>query len=106
MTLSSHSFSERMVTANRPNRDDLSQEGIVNVEDDSYFAQGPNSIVHLFVPNLDFKGSNSLYSVFLILPSFPWEQTQDLHVDRGPDVPRSPIDFPADWRCRSKASQD
>lgn len=32
----------------RPNRDDLLQEGILNDEDDSYFAQGPNSIAHLF----------------------------------------------------------
>lgn len=47
MTLLSHSFSERMAAVNSPNREDLLQEGIVNDEDDSYFAQGPNSIAYL-----------------------------------------------------------
>lgn len=47
MTLPSHSFSEWTSTVNRPNRDDLLQAGVANDQDDSYFAQGPNSIAYL-----------------------------------------------------------
>lgn len=57
----------------------------------------------MFIPHLDLKGSHSLHSASSVPSHF---QTQAFDVDRGPDVPRSPIDLPDDWRCRSKASQD